>query len=359
MTVPTAEVAPAPGDPRRGTATGRRRHRRVPLRRLVRELGLALITVGIVILLFVAYQLFGTNLVEASSQSSLEKGFDAAVAAAKAASHHPATSTQSGTGNAGRSGNPGAATPALPAVPPGGAIDHLVIPKIGVDKYVVQGYSESDLRRGPGHYPQTVMPGQDGNASIAGHRTTYGAPFFRLNELNVGDPIYITDTTGRTYLYKVSQPPEVVNPDDLAVLDPTTFAELTLTTCNPRFSAATRLIIVARLAGTPPTPAAGPPAQTQQAPPVSHTANLGAVAPALGSTGTLGAASLGAGEPGAWPAALGYGVLALLAWVLTRVLVARTRRWARAGAFVVGVAVCLVPLWFCFENAILLLPQSI
>ena len=73
-------------------------------------------------------------------------------------------------------------TAANPAPTPNGALAHLVIPRIGVNVYVVQGVSDEDLRRGPGHYPQTALPGQVGNAAIAGHRTTYGAPFYSLND---------------------------------------------------------------------------------------------------------------------------------------------------------------------------------
>ncbi len=124
--------------------------------------------------------------------------------------------------------------------------------------YVVQGVSDEDLRRGPGHYPQTALPGQVGNAAIAGHRTTYGAPFYSLNELRVGDSISLTDTAGRTFVYRVSEPPRVVSPSDVSVLDPTPFAQLTLTTCNPRFSATSRLVVFARLNNRPPLPATTP-----------------------------------------------------------------------------------------------------
>jgi len=304
-----------------------------PTRRAIRELGLTLITAGFVILLFVAYQLVGTGVAEAHSQASLKKQFNAAVTHAKSAPPGSDNPTLGGSA-------PGASL--NPSVPSGGAIDHLVIPKIGVDKFVVEGVAEDDLVKGPGHYPQTVMPGQAGNAAIAGHRTTYGAPFYDLNELSIGDPIYITDLSGRTWVYQVSQRPEVVSPSDVAVLDPTPYAELTLTTCNPRFEATSRLVIVARLSK-----------QSKQKPlPVTHTTS-----PAPVSTAAV--SSLGSGDSKAWPAALGYGALALLLWISVRICINRTRRWTRLAAYVVGIGICLIPLWFCFENAILLLPQSI
>jgi sortase A len=320
MTSPTSEVVPP-------------EHRLGPARRAIRELGLTLISAGFVILLFVAYQLVGTGVAEAHSQASLKKQFNAALA------HSKSTTPGSDSPTVGGSA---AGAPLNPSVPSGGAIDHLVIPKIGVNKFVVEGVAESDLVKGPGHYPQTVMPGQAGNAAIAGHRTTYGAPFYDLNELSLGDPIYITDLAGRTWVYEVSQRPEVVSPSDVAVLDPTPYAELTLTTCNPRFEATSRLVIVARLSQ-----------QSKQKPlAVTHSAPAAPVSTALVS-------SLGRGDSKAWPAALGYGAITLLMWISVRIWINRTRRWARLAAYVVGIGICLIPLWFCFENAILLLPQSI
>jgi sortase A len=292
-----------------------------PVRRAVREVGLALITLGVIVLLFVAYQLLGTNLTEEHNQSNLAKQFDSQISQTAA---HP---TPSGT-------SPSAA----PTPPPGGAIDHLVIPRIGVDKFVVEGTTEDALRKGPGHYAGTAYPGQNGNAAIAGHRTTYGAPFFRLNELATGDTIRITDLADRTWVYRVSEPPRVVSPDDIAVLDPTPFAQLTLTTCNPRFSATSRLVVFARLQGQ-----ALPPAVPKQ----------------VAAAELAGVDNLGHGDSGAWTPALLYGGLVILLWVGVRIAINRTRRWYRLAAYVVGIGVCLVPLWFCFENAVLLLPQSI
>ena len=87
---------------------------------------------------------------------------------------------------------------------------------------------------GPGHYPGTPLPGQPGNVGIAGHRTTFGAPFFRLNEVSRGDLVLLTDTSGTTWVYDVVRQ-WVVDPSDTAVLDTTRAPMLTLTTCNPRF----------------------------------------------------------------------------------------------------------------------------
>jgi sortase A len=302
-----------------------------PTRRTVREIGLALITLGVIVLLFVAYQLFGTNLTEARNQSQLEKQF------ATATAKPPPTP-------------PGPSQPdVLPAVPPGGAIDLMVIPAIHVDKFVVEGTSEDDLRRGPGHYPGTPYPGQPGNVAIAGHRTTYGAPFFELNALKPGDLIELTDLNARTWDYIVSRAPVVVAPTDVAVLDATSFPQLTLTTCNPRFSATSRLVVFAKLRGQ---------AGLVKAPPAPAQAPKAGVIPG-DAAAPAGRGSLGQGRSSAWTPAILYGLIVVGLWIVTRLAINRTRRWYRAAAYVVGIGVCLIPLWFCFENVVLLLPQSI
>jgi len=123
----------------------------------------------------------------------------------------------------------------------------IVIPKIGQDWIVVQGVNEGDLRDGPGHYPSTPFRGQVGNSASAGHRTTYGAPFSKLDDLDPGDVIR-TRTLQGSFDYIVYEK-FAVSPDDVSVLDedPTRKATLTLTTCHPPYSAAQRLIVKAEL----------------------------------------------------------------------------------------------------------------
>ncbi|CAA9225266.1 MAG: sortase family protein [uncultured Acidimicrobiales bacterium] len=150
---------------------------------------------------------------------------------------------------------PVAAQPAPPPPPLGSAVAQIRIPRIGLDKAVVEGVDLSDLRRGPGHYSGTPLPGQPGNSSIAGHRTTYGAPFFRLDEMKPGDPILVSTVQG-AFRYEVSRV-FVVSPNQVDVLNPTQGDQLTLTTCNPRFSAAQRLVVTADLKG-PAAPASEP-----------------------------------------------------------------------------------------------------
>ena len=116
----------------------------------------------------------------------------------------------------------------------------------------------SDLRKAPGHYPNTVLPGQAGNAAIAGHRTTYGAPFGEINELVPGNQIFVETIQGR-FVYQVVAQGDghghlIVAPSAVEVLDQD-FSEhpnrLTLTACHPKGSARQRIIVVAELVGEP------------------------------------------------------------------------------------------------------------
>ncbi|MBW3661850.1 MAG: sortase [Actinobacteria bacterium] len=115
---------------------------------------------------------------------------------------------------------------------------------------VVEGISVPDLRRGPGHYPGTAEPGQPGNVGISGHRTTYGAPFYDLDQLQPGDEVHLVDRAGREWVYDVLEQ-RVIAPTELWVVgdDPleTGAPMLTLTTCNPRFSSSERLVVFAEL----------------------------------------------------------------------------------------------------------------
>ncbi|MGH9919645.1 MAG: class E sortase, partial [Nitrososphaerales archaeon] len=202
------------------------------------------------------------------------------------------------------------------------------------NKVVVEGTGESDLQLGPGHYVGTPLPGQPGNAAIAGHRTTYGAPFYDLNELTPGDMIYVTTTQGR-FQYRVQQT-LVVNPSDTSVVADSATNELTLTTCNPRFSSTTRLIVHAMLLG------ATAPAPPHQPGPASN--------PSRQSSSQL------AGEQGSWGGALAWGAgflaLGIAIWMVGR---DRRGRWI---FYSIGVVPLLIVLFFFFENLSPLLPAS-
>ncbi len=154
----------------------------------------------------------------------------------------------------------------------GVALTKIAIPALGVETLVVEGTSPSDLRAGAGHYEETPLPGEVGNVAIAGHRTTYGRPFNRLDELQVGDTIWLATPVGDHEYRIVGEPASpdckptdraacITGPSDWAVVAPgggdgasgsggdATGGEawLTLTTCHPKGSAAQRLIIRAEL----------------------------------------------------------------------------------------------------------------
>ena len=126
----------------------------------------------------------------------------------------------------------------------GDAIAQIRIPSIGVDDYVVEGTDIDSLRKGPGHYPETPLPGDPGTTAIAGHRTTYGAPFRHIDEVKRGQPITIDMPDGR-FIYRV-QRTKVVDDQDLSVLDRVGYQRLVLSACHPLYSAAQRIIVFAR-----------------------------------------------------------------------------------------------------------------
>jgi len=383
---------------------------------VVREVGLALVAAGCVVLLFVLFELVGTNLLEQRSQASLARSFQSQLSresrppatvavpppsrpSPSPARARPRPAAPAGTGRAGAARAP--LRHHLAVTLPGGVLDHLVIPAIGVDRYVVQGVGEADLQMGPGHYPGTPLPGQPGNVGIAGHRTTFGAPFFRLNELVRGDLIYLTDTSGTTWVYSVTRQ-WVVAPSDVGVLSPTPGAQLTLTTCNPRFEATSRLVVRAALvrglgqaaavpttglpsrlaalgpwlaqanrqAGTRPSTSAPAPATTsppgparrpaQPAPsPLSPTPARGTNPLPASPRGPAASPALAsAGGSGVWLGTLGWGALAVAMWAGTRIWARRLRRYRKVAALSAGALACLVPLWPCFEDAVRLLPAN-
>jgi sortase A len=214
-------------------------------RRLNRRLRLAFTgfgwvrNIGLILVLFAAWQLWGTSIEHAHDQAFLRHEFQAHVQHVKPSRTGPVLI---------------ASTVRLPEPAQGSVVAHLQIPAIGVDQYVVEGTGEGDLAKGPGHYIGTAMPGQSGNVAIAGHRTTYGAPFNRLDRLTPGDPVMLTTPSGELLTYVVSQPPVAVSPRDVSILNTFDDNRLTLTTCNPKFSASQRLVVVATLRASVATP---------------------------------------------------------------------------------------------------------
>ncbi|HTH07005.1 MAG TPA: sortase, partial [Ilumatobacteraceae bacterium] len=194
------------------------------------------------------YQLWGTGIQTARAQSELRDDFEAALqstttlAPTTTASTDPTDSIPDSVPTATSTTVPIAE--ATPAAADGDWLGQIHIPRIGVDKIYVEGTSVASLRDGPGHFRETPMPGQLGNAAIAGHRTTYGAPFGRLDELQIGDDIQVQTLVG-TYLYRVTETYIVEPGDYLAVIpspDPS-IATLTLVTCTPEYTSSERLVV--------------------------------------------------------------------------------------------------------------------
>jgi sortase A len=359
--------------------------------RVLGAVGRGLITAGVVVLLFVAFQLWGTNIQEARAQDDLRDEFDGALTDAQSQFAALATGETDGIPAGGSSAEPDELpSPVSSSTLPGGltadvlryffpedgdAVARIEIPSIGVDKIVVSGVQVVDLRKGPGQYPGTAAVGTTGNTSIAGHRTTYGAPFNRVDELAPGDEIHVTGILGR-FTYRVMEPEiayadqlptvdeyggghVIVRPEATWVLGDFGDNRLTLTACHPELSSRQRIIVAAELVeapadapsfdpetiaafiddgstiagedlpeGSPPTDAAGVPAN----PSVDLDEGLD-------------------GEREAIPGAVLWMLAATTIWVIAGVLgrryfAERLHRVAVRGASLVPVAVCL---WFSFE----------
>jgi sortase A len=168
------------------------------VRTFLRGLGQTLITMGVVVLLFCVYELYFTNLYTGQQQSKARDDVQAQWAV-------PTPSA-----------SPGAP---LAGPPLGKGFALLWIPRIGkVDKHALvlfEGVGHEDLKRGPGHYPGTALPGAVGNMVVSGHRTTYGAPFNRVDELHAGDPI-VVETRDTWFTYRVTGE-QVVKPTAIEV----------------------------------------------------------------------------------------------------------------------------------------------
>jgi sortase A len=212
------------------------------LRWVVHTLGELLITFGLLLLLFVAWQLWWTdvtaNRAQASTIHALERGFGPA-------------------GVPGR-GHVRVADPlaTLRNIPFGEAFAIVRIPRFGADyaRPVLQSTDEDTLTKGVGHYAGTAMPGLVGNFAVAGHRTTYGEPFHNIDLLQKGDVI-VVETRASYIVYAVDRY-VIVTPDHVEVIAPVpqrpgvrpTQAWMTMTTCTPEYSASQRYVVFAKLA---------------------------------------------------------------------------------------------------------------
>jgi sortase A len=149
----------------------------------------------------------------------------------------------------------------------GAAVGRIVIPRIGESKIVVKGTGTEELKSGPGIYPQTHFPGLGGTTAIAGHRTTYLAPFRDINELSTGSVIRL-EMPYAQFIYDVEGERVVLPTDVQAAEGSAGFARLVLSACTPLFSAEKRLLVYARLIRTIPEGAARDLPQGLQAQPI-------------------------------------------------------------------------------------------
>ena len=274
----------------------------MPWRTVLGVVGRLLVAAGVVLLLFVGYQLWGTGLQTRAAQDRLEGTFAAQLEEVDASGSAPA-----------------AAAATLAALQTGDPVARLQIPKIGVDYIVLEGVDLGTLESGPGHFPETPLPGQPGNSAIAGHRATYDAPFNLLNEMVPGDEVLVTTVQGE-FRYEVlasrgaaGDPPDavygyrIVNPDALEILDDKGDNRITLMGCHPRYGSSQRIVVEARLVSdtAPPTP---PPA----------TASASAA-----SEGT----ELLRGESGGWLPVIAWSAAILAVCAVALLAAHRWRRW--------------------------------
>jgi sortase A len=189
--------------------------------------GRTMIATGLLLLSFVAYQLWGTGIAESRAQDKLASQFrNTTTSVASTPTTTPA--------------------PVIPKV--GDIVGKLTIPSIKVSKWIIAGVGYKQLEKGPGLFAGSPLPGQLGNVAIAGHRTTYGAPFSRIDEIQKGDIVTI-DTSAGSFAYEVNSAPRIVSASDVAVVKTKdeTVASLTLVSCHPKWTSKQRIIVTAVL----------------------------------------------------------------------------------------------------------------
>ncbi len=316
------------------------------LLRAVGVLGRLLVAAGLLVLAFVAYQLWGTDLHEQAAQATLRQQLHEVLAG------ESPTTTQPGPTAPGQTTVPpstvaGTIAPTEQLTPDiGGVVGEIDIPKLHVKKVVIQGVDLEELDQAPGHYPNTPFPGQAGNAAIAGHRTTYGAPFHNVDRLTKGDEIIVTTRQG-TFHYVVERV-FIVDPYAAWVLDPDPDHPnaLTLTACHPKYDLTQRIIVRASLKGTP----------APKLPDQDRVQRAQVTAQHAGDNG-LADGSTGARKPGAWTDTTLWGLLcaaiALAAWLLAR------RYGRRLVIYPAATLIFCVALYFFFENLTLVLPAGV
>jgi sortase A len=226
-----------------------------------------LITCGVIVLLFVVYEVWITNIFSDAKQHEVRTQLIKEWA-------QPAPTPTTSEGDT-VNGLPLPSDGVQANTPIGEGIAVIYIPRFGKDysRAIVQGTDDASLVKGPGHYVNTQLPGQIGNFAVAGHRVGKGEPFLNLDKLKPGDPVVI-ETRTSWFVYKVKGDPtsgdlatkgsdgvpgrEVVDPSDGSVILPVpdhatakpTEALMTMTTCDPKFTATQRMIVFSSLART-------------------------------------------------------------------------------------------------------------
>jgi sortase A len=291
--------------------------------------GRVVLVAGILVLLFIPYLLWGTGLQTARSQSQLRTEFT------KAQSQAGTRSTPKSVDPAPGSQPVATAAPPLADPPIGSPVGTITIPSIDLSMVVVEGTGTAQLQTGPGHYSNTPLPGEDGNAAIAGHRTTYLHPFYDLNELVPGDPITVVTLQG-IFLFHVTSSQSVL-PSDVSVISATTNPTLTLTTCTPRYSASQRLVVHATLVASI----------------LAHAHRSSAV-----TTAPVTSSVVSSTPAHDWTAAILLGLLVAAittgVWIWER----RSHRGRRVAIITGGLLAWLVVVFFFFEALAPLLPAS-
>ena len=335
------------------------------LTRVLGGVGRVMIAAGVLILLFVVYQLWGTGLRTAAAQNQLRDDFRARQDAAAQTTTLPALDVT--TSSTTTTTDPNAPTPTLapptvagevPPAKPGEPLGSISIDRIGVDFQFLEGVDLGFLQDGPGHFPSTPFPGQAGNAALAGHRTTWAAPFNRIDELVPGDTITIETLQG-TFTYEVIPAPgseadpighRIITPTQTEILDQPTepgVNTLTLMACHPKYSAAQRIVVVATLVGNP-------------APTTEKSEESKAASDSGGDELLAESEGLAGGDPDARNHAIAWGLLAGAIWLVVY-LIARRWSWRQVPKWLVyaaGAAVFAVPLFLAFESINQLLPAG-
>jgi sortase A len=404
------------------------------IRRVIAGFGRSLISLGVLLLLFVAYQLWGTGIAQARLQNRATQEFEQQLAALQTGgdlpisddtaiqaipTEPPVETTKPGPGPASPKPKPttkpklAVTATTLPQVragrskmqrpKEGKSLGKIVIKRINMKQLVVEGSDKESLKTGPGHYTSTPLPGQPGNVAIACHRTTYGAPCFNLHLVRPGDEILIQTLQGKyRYVAEKQWTVKPKGPEAQAVLKNTPGENvLTLTTCEPQYSAKLRRILRARLVGpaadedffekveapvttaavetVAPTEAELPSEETtvgDSVAPVATTtvavlataeteANVVDTSPSLQSNELSGSGPIRSlfwfrGRQSVWIQTLLFAALSGVIWIAAWLFARRRKLVARATIYTVGFLLFFGPaLFFCYEYLAKLLPESV